>query len=106
MTKEDKIKLCRIVGVLVLSDGRLEDQEVDYLQQLFERLELSAEDQEEVMQRIESSTEVLQDAADLAPHAETLLAHLKEASMSDEDLAPEEDDLIKMVREALDKAAG
>ena len=101
MTTEEKIKLCRIVGVLMLTDGKLHDEEVDYMETLMEGLGLDEEAQIAVMDRIESSTEVLQDAASLRAYAEPLLEALREASRADGVIAASEVDLIKMVTRVL-----
>jgi len=98
---EDKIKLCRIVGVLLLSDGRLLDDEVDYMRELMERLELDEDEQVEVMDRIDGGTEVLTDAVALRRHGEELLGELQQASQADGIIAGPEVDLIQMIARVL-----
>lgn len=101
MTTDEKIKLCRIVGVLLLTDGHLDDEEVEYLSTLMNGLGLDDDDQHAVMDRIESSSEVLEDAASLRAHAQPLLEALQEAARADGIIAASEVDLIKMVNRVL-----
>ena len=102
MTPEDKIKMCRIVGIMLLTDGVLETQEVEFMRVLMDELELDDAQREDVMDRIDASTDVLDDARSLQEHAETLLAVLRSASQVDGVIAPSEADLIDRVADVLD----
>lgn len=102
MTSDEKIKLCRIVGVMLLTDGLLQESEVEFLRDLMDRLGLSTAEREAVMDRIDGDTEVLEDAAALRAHGIELLEALREASRVDGLIAPEEADLVQMVARALD----
>lgn len=104
LSHEDKIKLCRIVGIMLLSDGKLEEEELTFFRQLFTRMKLDESDQNQVLDLIEGSSEVLGDVATLREHGQTLLAELEAASRVDGHVDEAEEGLIAMVREVLERS--
>lgn len=103
MELEDKLKLCKIVGILLLVDGKLHDEEVQFMGELMDKLDMSDDQRNEVMDRIDESNEVLGDTADLVEHAEALLEALQEASRVDGVISGSEADLIQMVTKVLEE---
>ncbi len=103
MDTADKIKLARIVGVLLIADGELTDQEVAHLETLFTNLGLDADQRHEVIDRIASGTEVMQDVRSLRAHGKELFAALQQAALADGVLVGAEEDMLAMIAEVLDQ---
>lgn len=101
MTVDDKIRLCRIVGVLMLSDAELHDQEVAFMNDLMDRLKLTKAQRLTVMDTLESGTEILSDVENLRKHGQTLLKELRDAAMIDGEASHAERGLIKMIESVL-----
>lgn len=100
MDLEARIQLCRVVGAMILVDGELSDAEVHFIADLMERLDLTTEAQEEVMNRLEDDPEILSDIALLRPHKDILLKELRNAARAD-GMDVDEAVLIQRVEEAL-----
>jgi DNA replication initiation complex subunit (GINS family) len=70
MTSADKVLLCRVVGVLILSDGQLTDEEYDFFYDLMDRLNLTEAERTTVRSSIQIDSDFRKDVEQLlAPTA-------------------------------------
>ena len=106
MKSEDKVKLCRVVGVLILSDGQLTDEEYDFFYGLMDRLELTEEERANVRGSVQIDANVRADVEELRTNGEAqrLLDELQKAATADGEIARIEDSLIDKIRAIINEA--
>lgn len=85
MQTEHLIALCRIVGVLLVTDGQLTDEEYEYFYGLMDRFELSDADRASVTSAISVDTDLSADVEVLREggHGQALLETLRAAASVD-----------------------
>jgi hypothetical protein len=99
MTSEDKILLCRVVGVLILADGQLTDEEYDFFYDLMDRLQLTDAERSVVKGSIQVDGDFQKDVEKLREDGESerLLEELRRAAAIDGEVAKREDKLIQKI---------
>lgn len=103
MKSEDKIKLCRSVGVLLLADGQLTDEEYDFFNNLMNRLALSDDEKSTVKSSISIDTDLAADILSLREdgEGERLLEEMRAAATVDGSTARPEAGMIARVEAIL-----
>jgi len=103
MRSEDKVTLCRVVGVMILSDGQLTDAEYDFFYELMDRLELTDSEREEVRGSVQIDANVRADIEALRSHGELrrLLNELRSAASIDGTIAPIEATMMSKIESIL-----
>ena len=105
---EVKIKICRVVGVLLLIDGVFTSEEEQFLRQLMDRFELDERKRESVFDEIRVDADYSQDVEFLRRRgqANLLLNELGAAALSDGDFARPERAMIARVRRIIQYRLG
>jgi uncharacterized tellurite resistance protein B-like protein len=102
MTEEEKRTFCRIVATLLVSDLKLQDGELEFMERLYARLGLDADAQREIQRKVNLSDDIPALALSLSePVRQELLRTLDEAARADGEIAVTEVALIAAVRRAL-----
>ncbi len=104
MKVETKVALCRMVGMLLLTDGFLTDAEHDYFLELMERLKLDEKGRNEVRGSISLAADIRADVVLVAGAGEgdALLEEMQRATKLDEGASAAELDFIAQVKALLD----
>jgi len=95
--------LCRLVGVLLVTDGHLTDPEFDYFTALLDRFGLSGAARAEVTDAITIDADLSADLKLLASSEarQEVLDELERAATLDGEVSPPVADLLARLREAL-----
>ena len=103
VTADHRIALCRVVGVLLVTDGQLTDEEYEFFGSLLDRMEVPSDRRAEVTGAISIDTDISGDVAMLkeAGLAEQLLDELRSAANVDGDESKLERSIVDEVAEAL-----
>lgn len=103
MQIESKVALCRLVGVLLLTDGHLTDQEHAFFYALMDRLGLDEDDRGMVTRGIRIDADVSSDVAIVkaAGDGDLLLEVMADASVVDGEVSAASDDLIARAKALL-----
>lgn len=104
MNTEAKIALCRLVGVLLLTDGHLTDKEHDHFYGLMESMGLNESQRSEVTGGIQIDADLEPDVTIVkkAGGGSQLLEALEAAGSADGDMSEPERDAIARVKQILD----
>jgi S-adenosylmethionine:diacylglycerol 3-amino-3-carboxypropyl transferase len=99
MTSEDKVRLCRVVGMLILADGQLTDEEYDFFYDLMDRLQLNEAERAAVKRSVQVDANIEDDVQRLRDdgEADRLLDELRRAASVDGEVAKREDLLIAKI---------
>lgn len=101
MTEEEKRTFCRIVATLVVSDLKLKDSELEYMDRLYNRLGVDEATQKAIQAKVNLRDDVGALAKTLSePAREALLETLQEAASVDGEVADTEAAIIERVRAA------
>ena len=108
MKQEDKVKLCRIVGVLLLADGELSDNEYQFFIDLMVRLRLSEEETRSVKKTINVDYDCTEDIESLrrVGAARDLMELLRIAASADGKIDPREQNMIERISQTIQYRLG
>lgn len=102
MTPAERTIFCRIVGTLLVSDLKLHDSEARYLEELYQRLGVNAEEQRAIERSINVDDDLKELARALSPNARLeLLEELRRAAWADGLLMKSEATIIVAIEELL-----
>jgi uncharacterized tellurite resistance protein B-like protein len=102
MDLNDKIQICSVVCQAILIDAQLTDSEREYLEQLMDRYELSADDRKSVMRRnMDDDVVAMANKIVSTKGKELVLKEVAAVVKIDGDLASVENRLMKKVAQGV-----
>lgn len=104
MDVEDRLAMCRVVGVLLVTDGQLTDEEYEFFTELMQRLDVPDDRRGEVTGAVSIDTDITEDLARLkrAGVAEQLIEELHAAAVVDGEETSLEVSIVEKVRATLE----
>ena len=99
MNAEEKVKFCRIIGILLLSDGELADDELEFFDEMMEHLDVPKKERSMIKGSINVEYDYVSDIEALrkAGYANLLLRELWAAARADAVIKPSETIMIQRV---------
>ncbi|MEZ4451356.1 MAG: hypothetical protein R3B09_17890 [Nannocystaceae bacterium] len=102
MELSDKKLYCEVIAQLLIIDGAVTDEERAFLDAVFDRLGLTAQDRRDVVHHVNVDDKVEDKVRRLSPAIrDELTRELAGAAGLDHDVSPAERDLIARVREVM-----
>lgn len=104
LSEDHRLALCRVVGVLLVTDGQLTDEEYDFFTGLLDRMDIPDSRRGEVTGAVSIDTDITGDVAELksAGAADQLIDLLREAASVDGEESALERSVLERVKETLE----
>jgi uncharacterized tellurite resistance protein B-like protein len=102
MDKKEKIQICKVVSQAILSDGKITDDESEFMNSLMGKYELTDEEKKEVMSRnIDEDPAALVEGISSFDSKNQLMVELVMAVAADNELSKTEHQLLQTVAKAI-----